>query len=500
MPRRLLGSAVVAATVAAAMLLPTTTASAEPRPRPNAVLDRADSIFEGSRDPAPYRLDASMALRDVFVARPTMDDTDKGRATRMLARPSDRGHDPYGDGYRVRSTRTCSGPVCVHYVRSTRDAPPDDAWAQKTLRVMNRVWRAEVRRMGFRPPPRDGRHGGDGRFDVYLKELGSQGLYGYCAPEYRVGGMAHVASGYCVLDDDFARKQYGVDPMVSLRVTAAHEFFHAIQFGYDFREDPWLLESTAAWMEEQVADGADDNRRYLPYGQVARPGTSLDRFDPSGFNQYGNWVFWEYLGERFGADVVKAVWRQAGAYDGAPDRYSVAALRRTLAQRGGLPATFAAYAAALTMPARSFAEGAAWPAARTGSGRLGVRDRHAHTALRINHLASRSIAIRPARTLRGGWRLQVTVNAPARKTGPAAYLQVVGRKGAVHARPIALNADGFGRVRMSFDTDRVRRVVVTLANASTRYRCRDGGPTYACEGTPRDQGLVFEVGARVIRG
>ena len=135
--------------------------------------------------------------------------------------------------------------------------------------------------MGFRPPPRDGRHGGDGRFDVYLKELGSQGLYGYCAPEYRVPGLRQVASGYCVLDDDFARKQYGANPMVSLRVTAAHEFFHAIQFGYDFREDPWLLESTATWMEERVADGADDNRRYLPYGQVARPGSSLDLFDPS---------------------------------------------------------------------------------------------------------------------------------------------------------------------------------------------------------------------------
>jgi hypothetical protein len=28
-------------------------------------------------------------------------------------------------------------------------------------------------------------------------------------------------------------------------VTAAHEFFHAIQYGYDVSEDPWLMESTA---------------------------------------------------------------------------------------------------------------------------------------------------------------------------------------------------------------------------------------------------------------
>jgi hypothetical protein len=41
-------------------------------------------------------------------------------------------------------------------------------------------------------------------------------------------------------------------------------------------------------------------------------------------------------------------------------------------------------------------------------------------------------------------------------------------------------------------------VTITLANASTRYRCRQGVPTYACDGEPRDQRLVFEVGARVL--
>jgi hypothetical protein len=248
-----------------------------------------------------------------------------------------------------------------------------------------------------------------------------------------------------------------------------------------------------------VADAADDNRRYLPYGQVARPQVSLDRFDPSGFGQYGNWVFWEYLGERFGDDVVRDVWRHAAAYRGAPDGFSVAALRRALRPHGGLPAVFTAYAAALALPARSFAEGAAWPAAPGRSGRLGTRDRPARTTLRIDHLASRSVSVRPARSMRGaGRRLQVTVNAPARRTGARAYLQVVARDGTVRGRPIRLNADGFGRERVRFDARDVRRVTITLANASTRYRCGGGGPTYACNGTPRDQGRVFEVGARVV--
>ena len=108
-----------------------------------------------------------------------------------------------------------------------------------------------------------------GKLDVYLKELGGQGLYGYCAPE--PAGAGRRAPGYCVLDDDFARCQFGRAPIQTLRVTAAHEFLHAVQFGYDYREDPWLLEATATWIEERYADGVDDNRQYLAEGQLGVP-------------------------------------------------------------------------------------------------------------------------------------------------------------------------------------------------------------------------------------
>ncbi len=80
-------------------------------------------------------------------------------------------------------------------------------------------------------------------------------------------------------------------------MTAAHEFFHAIQFAYDFTEDPWLLESAATWIEERFADDVNDNRAYLKYGQAARSTTSLDLFDGGGLAHYGNWVFWEFLSE-----------------------------------------------------------------------------------------------------------------------------------------------------------------------------------------------------------
>jgi hypothetical protein len=43
-------------------------------------------------------------------------------------------------------------------------------------------------------------------------------------------------------------------------------------------------------------------------------------------------------------------------------------------------------------------------------------------------------------------------------------------------------------VEVPFD---VRRVTVTVANASTRYTCRRGTP-YSCSGIPSDDGQTFD--------
>jgi hypothetical protein len=68
----------------------------------------------------------------------------------------------------------------------------------------------------------------------------------------------------------------------------------------------------------------------------------------------------------------------------------------------------------------------------------------------------------------------------------------------VVSRPILLD-DGVGRERVRFAHHQVRRVTITLANASTRYRCGRGGPSFACEGRPRDQRVRFDVAVRVVR-
>ncbi len=445
--------------------------------------------------------EATMALLEVYRARPRLGFFASLRAQQLLARPTDGPKDRMGDGFEQAPDRRCDARTCVHYVtrgedRSTR------ASVRRTLRVWAEVWRHHVQYLGYAAPPSDGRRGGDDRFDVYLTDLGERGMFGYCVPERRVAKERARATSYCVLDNDFARRQYAIDPTTALRVTAAHEFFHAVQFGYDVREDPWLMESTATWIEERFVDGADDNRRFLRHGSTRLPHVSLDRSDGVTLSDYGNWSFWEFLTERHGDDLVRRVWQRAGAREGE-DMYSVRALEWALEQRGGLPRALRRYASANLTPALSYAEGARWPSARVDRTRtLGPQQRRVRAGYRIDHLAARHVRLVPDRALRGeGWRLRIRVDGPGWRSAPTAALLIRLRDGTVRRRPVLLDEQGDGVVRLAagrFDPRRVRDVVVTLVNASTRYRCGKD-LHFACGGVPRDDSRAFRVVAEAVR-
>ncbi|HEU5037819.1 MAG TPA: MXAN_6640 family putative metalloprotease [Nocardioides sp.] len=447
----------------------------------------------------PGRPEVSLAMRDLFAALPQLDPAARRTAQGYLARPTDGSADPLGDGYTVSARKKCRGHLCIHWVPSTADAPPSEAWVGTTLRFMNKTWRTEVRKLGYRKPIGDKHRGGNGKFDVYLKELGSRGIYGYCTPERRAPGHKWLASGYCVLDNDFAEAQFGAPPKHSLRVTAAHEFFHAVQFAYDYAEDPWLMESTATWMEERVADDVNDNRQYLPYGQVGAPGRPLDLFNRQGFNQYGNWTFFEYLSSRFGAGIVKQVWTRAGAFKGAGHQYSTTAVKGALKHHGGFVSAYRGFAAANTVPGRVYPEGKSWPTAPVAATwKLSKVAPRQHARMAIDHLSSRNVLVKPDGAMKDKrWKLRVVVDGPARKTSPTAYV-VTRTKHGVDRKTVRLNRQGTGHTMVGFSTTRVRWAKVVLVNASTRYSCWHR-TTWSCQGRPRDNNEKFKVVVAAVR-
>jgi hypothetical protein len=460
-------------------------------------LHTADRVLSGD---AP-RTDASMALLQLRLSMKHLSPADRRQAAAILARPTDH-PDLYGESYSVSAKRKCAGHICIHWVSTTRDAPPSPHWVDRQLRMLVHVWNYEVKKLGYRPPISDGRRGGGtGRFDVYLKELYHQGYYGITVAEHPAAYNRHLYSSYLLLDNDFSRSQYGAAPMQVARVTAAHEFFHAIQYAYDVNEDPWLKESTATWMEDQFDDSSNDNRQYLPWSQLRRPGTPLDTFSSSGFAQYGNWVFFEYLSERFGRGVVRSIWRHAASFHGGGHEYSAAAIRSALHNHGGMTRVFGDYASGNTAPGRTYAEGRFYPTAGSSASVTLTRAEPASpwTTYAVRHLASVNVDVRPGADLGNrSWRLRVKVDGPRRHTMPAVVVLVRRTDHRLTRSRVHLSRDGRGSVTVPFGRATTHRVTVTLANSSTTFRCHTNGG-YSCNGTPTARHPAFQLRLQAFR-
>ena len=233
----------------------------------------------------------------------------------VALRPTDGNADPQGHGYtRPEPARVRTASVRAlgerrrptRRPRSTATATGSPDQVESTLHAFETAWRVEVVRMGFRAPKPDGTsadHGPNDELDVYLADVGALGLSGYVAtddPRADDDGYQYRDySAYVVVDDDFSVAQLGASGGPGgLRATAAHEFFHAVQFAYDSSEDAWLTEGTAVWMEDRVADDVDANRRWLRSSALVHPWVPID--SSRGMNEYGAWIFWRFLTESDG--------------------------------------------------------------------------------------------------------------------------------------------------------------------------------------------------------
>lgn len=434
-------------------------------------------------DPA----DLTMALRDLRLARDELDASDRATAARLLARPSTNQYRDFGS-------------VRVHW---TSGAVSSD-WVNQVGAVVTHVLKV-YKKAGFRAPKSDGtRGGGSGLLDIYLDDIGENGLYGYCDTDTAPSGSGPYDTwAYCAFDDDFAEFP-SLTPLQNLKVTAAHELFHSVQFAYDYLEDVWFMEATAAWAEDEVYDGINDNRQYLKDSQLAYPGIPLDT--GSGMSVYGGWIFFRYLTERFPKTsgrlpvLMRQLWNYADSVKGK-DYYSVQAVTKVLADRGlQLRRVYAAFADANRRPGRSYDEGRHYSAAPLSSRRTLSRTSRdtGWRTVRLDHLTSSTVSFTPEAALRKGWRLRINLDLPNTARGSAAVVTTYRTSGKVVTRTATLNRSGNGVVRVGFGSKAVTRVELTLANASTRYtRCWYGGG-YACQGTSLDDNRALKYRAQVV--
>jgi hypothetical protein len=167
-------------------------------------------------------------------------------------------------------------------------------------------WRYEVTVLGHLPPPSDGAQGGgSNKYDIYFQNVS---VYGYTQAESPGPNPWNDYSSHIVVHNNFAGFPPNQDPdgdvLGALKVTIAHEFYHAIQFAYDIGEDIFFMEQSSTWMEEMVFPAVNDNYNYLPYfynvPQISLEGT--------GDHMYAAFVWPKFLEERFGASIMPAIW------------------------------------------------------------------------------------------------------------------------------------------------------------------------------------------------
>jgi hypothetical protein len=487
---------------------------------------RARARFGAVARPAP--LAGTLLARDLALRLGELHGRPRARAIALLSRPTDGASDPEGDGYTVgEATPLCTPDVCVHYVKTTPDkVPPADVdtnsvpdYVETVSSVMTHVWQSEVDGYGYREPKSDlssDNNGGNAKLDVYLANIGNSNLYGYCTTDdpHAAPGSGYRYydfSAYCVLDNDYA--EFGPNPILPLKVTAAHEFFHAVQAAYDWTEDTWLIEGSAAWMEDEVYDAIDDNLQYLSSGPITFPTISLDRNPQAGLRVYGDWIFWRFLTEYFGTStasdptVIRQIWSKADGSPVGPDQYSTQATANTIASRKldgtwwKLAWAFADFGVWNVVPKKYYEEGAKYPSAAIQVKRkvTGSTASIATSAIQ-DHLTNRYIQLKRGSGVRGTAKLKISVNGPMPATSPEASVVIVKSGGGVSFRVFSLDGSGDGTMSVGFGTG-IARVVIVTTNGSARYKdCYSSKTDYSCYGgVPIDQDLKFSVKAKLIQ-
>ncbi len=274
-------------------------------------VDATPLILQAKYD-FPFLSSATQKVLYSFFSRPT----DSITLEYTIDSPS--GH------FKIHFTKTGTNAVYQSSVDNNGNGVPD--YVDNCASILDYVWAKEVDTLGYLSPPDDGwypfylNNGGDGKYDIYLRAFGTEYL-GQTTRETTQTESSVVYTSFIELDNDYLGYPYYHSQYDWLRVTAAHEFFHAIQFGYDAFESevtrglvkPYWMEMSATWMEDQVYDNINDYIYYLPYF-FNYPWLSLRTFSndendkPRYYHAYGSCVWPIYLGERFGINIIKDIW------------------------------------------------------------------------------------------------------------------------------------------------------------------------------------------------
>jgi len=228
--------------------------------------------------------------------------------------------------------------------------------------ALETAWNKEVIEFGWaEPPPYPPNPAPNNKYPVRIGGTGAL-VYGFVSNSGTHAGFvgdnpktpwnegdAHASC--MVLNNNY--DPFPGEPLAALQATAAHEFNHAIQFGWGALSGPNVpdyvfIEGGATWMEDEVFDDANDNYNFLwptferDMGEYGSPPLA---------NPYAYWITWRGITEPHGTgvggggeDIIQRFWEKTSRNEPG----NLAALDSSLQSEGtSLAAAYHAYAIAV---------------------------------------------------------------------------------------------------------------------------------------------------------
>jgi len=132
--------------------------------------------------------------------------------------------------------------------------------------------------MGFRPEIDDS----DGKYDIYIVNLGSSfsAAYGW---NYTDDDDGIEGTSWVEIDNDYIENSYSTHGLQAMKVTVAHEFFHAIQRAYHEKSSgtyieggitsvnySYFYEFSSMWIEDVIVPEGNDYLHFLSSSEDSR--------------------------------------------------------------------------------------------------------------------------------------------------------------------------------------------------------------------------------------
>lgn len=223
-----------------------------------------------------------------------------------------------------------NGNFAIHYDTSgfmrvdksdkNKNNVPD--YVDSVAYYMEYVYHIEVEQFGYQSPLNDFNADSTVQYDIYIRELGHLGYYGWTETEQNLPSKGFLRSTtFMVIDNNYIEtdqhpnnsgvwvKSYNTSGIEGLKVTLAHEFHHAIQYYYG-ASNALYQEMSSVYMEMLVFPEIKDYLQYVRAilnPKVGRPSYwSLASRSPEQGYSYG--IFAQMLNLEYGDTVIKRSW------------------------------------------------------------------------------------------------------------------------------------------------------------------------------------------------